>query len=368
MANSIINADSDGLKSTAGDSQNLVIQTGANAAITIGSTQDVTLNSTGYLGIPVGTTAQRPGSPVAGMLRLNTTTGFLEVYYAGTWVNAVALANPTTVELLVVAGGGTGGVISNIRGAGGGAGGLIYITNFPIDVGTYTATIGGGGSSSSGTAAANGSNTVFSGNARTLTAIGGGSGGYNDNTNNGGTGGSGGGQWYTGYAGAASTQPANTSDGISTYTGTGFGNAGGSSGSAQPYGGGGGGAGAAGGNWNAGGGPVGGVGKQYSISGISAYYAGGGGAAGYPLQAGYVEYAGGLGGGGTGSNDSYDAISNATANTGGGGGSGGSGGSGIVIIRHSSNYVTGTVTGGGVITTSGGYTIYTFPSSGTVTW
>ena len=33
---------------------------------------DTTINSTGYIAIPVGTTAQRPATPSTGMLRVNT--------------------------------------------------------------------------------------------------------------------------------------------------------------------------------------------------------------------------------------------------------------------------------------------------------
>ena len=57
-----------------------------------------------------------------------------------------------------------------------------------------------------------------------------------------------------------------------------------------------------------------------------------------------------------------------TANTGGGGGgasygagTGASGGSGIVIIRYLSATQRGT---GGIVTSSGGYYIHTFTSSG----
>ena len=39
---------------------------------------DTTTASTGYFMIPVGTTAQRPGSPTTGMTRYNTTLGVLE--------------------------------------------------------------------------------------------------------------------------------------------------------------------------------------------------------------------------------------------------------------------------------------------------
>lgn len=275
---------------------------------------------------------------------------------------------PPTIEYLMVAGGGSGGIVTSNRGAGGGAGGLVYISAFPVSTGTYNVTVGGGGSGSGGTAAANGGNSIFAGNSRTVTAIGGGSGGYGDGTNNGVNGGSGGGQWYPGYAGAASTQPSTTNDGISTYAGTGFGNAGGTSGSAQPYGSGGGGAGGAGGSYNVSPGPVGGVGKQYSISGTSTYYAGGGSSGAFSGQGGYLEYAGGLGGGGTGSNDSYDVISNGTPNTGGGGGSGGSGGSGVVILRYAGTYAPASVTGSPTITDAGGYRVYKWTSSGSITF
>jgi hypothetical protein len=280
---------------------------------------------------------------------------------------------PPTVDTLVVAGGGTGGVVTSNRGTGGGAGGLIYITSFPITPGTsYTVTIGAGGASSSGTVAANGVNSSISGAGRTLTAIGGGSGGYGDSTNNGGIGGSGGGQWYPGYAGAASNQPVNTSDGITTYSTTGWGNAGGTSSSTQPYGSGGGGAGGAGGNWNGANGPVGGLGKSYDISGTSRTYAGGGSSAGYPPGGGTVVFDntnyGGLGGGGTGYNNAYNTLANGAANTGGGGGSGGSGGSGVVILRYSSGYPLATsTTGSPTVATSGGHNIYTWTSSGSIT-
>jgi len=46
---------------------------------------DTVANSTGYLDIPSGTTAERPGSPPTGALRYNSTTGFAEVYTAAGW-------------------------------------------------------------------------------------------------------------------------------------------------------------------------------------------------------------------------------------------------------------------------------------------
>ena len=42
--------------------------------------------ATGALTIPVGTTAQRPGTPAKGMLRLNTAGDVVEVYNGTAWV------------------------------------------------------------------------------------------------------------------------------------------------------------------------------------------------------------------------------------------------------------------------------------------
>ena len=48
--------------------------------------KNTTVNDTGFLTLPSGTTAQRPGSPVAGMVRFNTTLGYAEVYTGAQWV------------------------------------------------------------------------------------------------------------------------------------------------------------------------------------------------------------------------------------------------------------------------------------------
>ena len=49
------------------------------------SSQQVTIDGTGALVIPKGTTAERPGSPTTGMLRYNTTTNVFEAY-DGQWI------------------------------------------------------------------------------------------------------------------------------------------------------------------------------------------------------------------------------------------------------------------------------------------
>ena len=240
----------------------------------------------------------------------------------------------SSMEILMVAGGGGGGNRSNGgRGSPGGAGGLIHITSYPVQVATnYSVSI-------AGTAALDtqGSNTTYSGNSRTLTALGGGYGRNNDSQGAAPAGGSSGGSWYPGYASNAPTQSSTTNDGVASYASTGFGNAGGTSGASTPYGSGGGGAGGAGANFNAAGGPVGGIGRQISITGTATYYAGGGGAADW-AGGSTTRYAGGLGGGGRGDNTGDAADRHGTANTGGGGGANGQGGSGVVILRYPSAY------------------------------
>ena len=100
-----------------------------------------------------------------------------------------------------------------------------------------------------------------------------------------------------------------------------------------------------------------------AITSTGRYYAGGG--------SGCTRGYGGAGGGGANpgqTNAIANCIINGAENTGGGGGGGawsGSGGKGIVIIRHISG-ATATCTGSPIITTSGGYTVYQFTSSGTL--
>ena len=257
----------------------------------------------------------------------------------------------STVETLVVAGGGSG---VDDRGGAGGAGGLLYSSAYPVAPGTaYTVTVGTGAPAGSSRGLGNnGGNSIFN----TLIAIGGGSGGTGSGVN-GIAGGSGGG------AGNGPGKDAITVGGAGT-AGQGF-NGGASTYTAPNYGGGGGGgAGGPGSNGTSLVGGNGGSGLQYAISGTSTWYAGGGGGGAYG-GASYTAGIGGLGGGGNGGNGTNGTSG--TPNTGGGGGSNGTtsaglaGGSGIVIIR----YLGPQTATGGTITSIGGYTIHTFTSTGT---
>lgn len=293
----------------------------------------------------VGTTAQRPSPATTGMIRQNSTTGNPE-WYDVTTSSWLQFSQPAgyTVNYLVVAGGGGGGYD---YGGGGGAGGLLSASATFSSGTAYTITVGAGGAGaiSASTTGTNGSNSVISGLA--ITAVGGGGGGSFSLALTGASGGSGGG-------GAATSSVASSGT-------TGQGNAGGYVTTGSGAGGGGGGASAAGANATGVSiGGNGGAGSSNSISGVAVTYAGGGGG-GSNVTGG----SGGAGGGGAGSGITNGVAGTANLGGGAGGGAGGgfnggNGGSGIVIISYLGSQ-RGT---GGTVTSSGGYTIHTFTSSG----
>jgi hypothetical protein len=349
--------------------------TNASGSITIASTgssatattvSDTVNTSTGYFQLPQGTTAERSGSPANGMIRVNNTTNKLEIYSsnASAWINVASLSNPPpNVEYLVVAGGGGGG---SYRAGGGGAGGFRTDTGLTVSSGSsITVTVGAGGAG--GTTAlqgAKGSDSVFS----TITSTGGGFGGGAGGTTTGGSGGSGGGGTSSGNAGGAGNTPSTSpSQGNTGGTGGGF---------SDKYGaGGGGGASAVGANGTTSVGGNGGAGTASSISGTSTTYAGGGG--GGAIFSAPSSSGGAGGGGGSPTNSSGTA---GTTNTGGGGGganstddgtqhNGGAGGSGIVIIRYVDTYdAASATTGSPTITVAGGYRVYKWTASGSITF
>ena len=258
-----------------------------------------------------------------------TTSGDFKIHTftsSGTFTvtSAGSPTGSTTVDYLVIAGGGGSG--SEVGGAGGAGG---YRESFPnpatgglsVSAQGYPITVGAGGAGNSapgGGPGTQGSSSVFS----TITSAGGGSGGGKVNAG-GGAGGSGGGAAYFGGGGSGNSPSVSPPQGN---------NGGGAPGSVS--GGGGGGASSAGGN---GPGGNGGNGTASSITGSSVTRAGGGGGSGSPSD-GTTAGAAGPGGGGAGSDSG--AGNAGTANTGGGAGggltppAGAAGGSGIVVIRY----------------------------------
>jgi len=230
------------------------------------------------------------------------------------------------VEVLVVAGGGSGGTE---YGGAGGAGGLLYDSDFDITAGNYIVTVGSGGVIVTTTVSRgnSGANSIFS----TMTAIGGGGGGGSGVIPLAGyDGGSGGGGAF--YDSGTSLGAAGSGTSGQGYAG----------GTGQRLAtGGGGGAGGVGEAANTDGtnyGGDGGVGVSNSITGSAVYYAGGGGGFGWAVIG-----TGGNGGGGAGGLITATKAEDGTDGLGGGGGAGGwpavteyggAGGDGVVIIRY----------------------------------
>lgn len=297
------------------------------------------IDDTGFIQLPSGTTAQRPASPIAGMIRYNTSINATEIYTGTTWIADDGLVRATasgainessafhqiftflgsgsitintagTVEYLIVAGGGAGGYYV---GGGGGGGGYLEGSIF-VNSGTYAVTVGAGGIGERVAApgpATNGANSSVFG----LTAIGGGGGG-NYSNNLGRTGGS---------AGGAGGPQSATNAGTRVQGTTGQGGAGGAfltSRSGTPTNGsGGGGAGTNGLDELAAGSivaPAGGQGRKSFVCPFGYYYSGGGGGGSYNASAASTGGDGGVGGGGGGGTSA--SIGTAVQGIGGQGG------------------------------------------------
>jgi hypothetical protein len=167
--------------------------------------KNTTINDTGYMGLPVGNTDQRPGSPSIGYTRVNTTTNAVEIYNGSSWLTWLSLAgieasggtiqifggykyhiftgsgtfqvtqagSGAKVDYLVVGAGGGGG---GWHSGGGGGGAICHKTNYSITTGNFSVVIGAGGTTSAAPShGQNGSNTTVFG--ETMTG-GGGGGGY----------------------------------------------------------------------------------------------------------------------------------------------------------------------------------------------
>ena len=263
------------------------------------------------------------------------------------------------VDYLVVAGGGGG------SSGGGGAGGLLQGSVSVATGSAITVTVGSGGSAGncdagSGSAATSGTSSVFG----SISATGGGNGGQAGSSaagTSGGSGGSGG--------GAAANGAAQYNSGGSGVVGQGNDGSGNNGFSPSPYGvGGGGGAGTAAIRVGATRAYAGGSGTASDITGTRTTYAGGGGGGSYTGT--NVGGAGGYGGGGTGSTGNTNNSTAGTANTGGGGGGGrqtnlgSAGGSGIVVVSYPDVYAAPTATTGSPTVSTSGSGSITFDGGG----
>jgi len=296
-----------------------------------------------------------------------TVTNFTPSGTAGNLVTVDTSVFYPNLEYLVVAGGGGGGAgNASFYGGGGGGGGQVVYTNLSgFNQGTtVTVTVGAGGTNglangTNGTNGATSSITIGS----TISAL-------------------------PGQYGKNFATPGNPWGGTS-----GSGNAGGVGYANNGQGSSGGGDATVGFDYNAS--PAAGGGWGTLVSAFDMYgtnnsnstlpssgkgYFGGGGAGGqWPAMGQSV---GGRGGGGDSpGNVAAQAGLPGLQNTGGGGGGGGAGynytgvaapggagGSGIVIIRFPDSYPAATTTGSPTITVAGGYRVYVWTSSGSITF
>ena len=336
-----------GTASKVGNTVECVGFTTNNPAVTIQFTAEATYSVTATAVKIDGTYGTSASSSADSLTILNftamvgtggniTTVGNYKVHTflsSGTFEVTTVGSLYTTLDYLVVAGGGPSGLNGTSGTAGGGAGGYRSSWNSETSGGgaasetgltasatTYTVTVGAGGAVRN----VNGADSVFG----SITSLGGGAGSKGAGNYTGNVGGSGG--------GAEAKYPSGINTGSAGTAGQGYkGGDGATNGTGGLYNtGGGGGAGAAGTNAQNGGyAAAGGAGQYSTISGTNTAYAGGGGGWNYPTT---TQSPGGVGGGGIGGHSNTYYGTAATANTGGGGGSGtnGQGGSGIVIIRY----------------------------------
>ena len=334
--------------------------------------KNVTVNDTGFIRIATGTTAERPGTPTAGMMRYNTDLSANEFYNGSQWVtvgdasvgtsstggsitNAAGFRIHTftsagtfvpsktgVLDVLVIAGGGGGAGL----GGGGGAGGYVYCAGVPVIAGTsYPVAIGTGGTgpTAHGPAAPNGNPSTFGGSTPVeITTIGGGGGwGYNGGTSPPGGSGGGGpgyGQGSETFRPAAAGTPGQGHPGgfgahfNGTPNGTHYGGGGGGGAGTQGYN--------RGGRYQQ---ARGGEGMASSITGTTVYRAGGG--AGGAHNTNVPHGAASLAGRGSNGNSLAPNGNNPGGTNNGGGGAGtnhsgsspdtrGVGGPGVVIVRY----------------------------------
>ncbi len=250
--------------------------------------------------------------------------------------STLAWSNTYDIEYLVAAGGGGSAANGSLifQGGAGGGGGLLESTSEIVEVDiAYTVTVGAGGAGGVAANGIKGSNSSIIGGALSITAEGGGLGSQTGNGGGGGCGGGAEGRSSTSRTGGVGSQGGNGGDSATNRWAT-------AGGGTAPA------AGADGASLAATA-RTGGAGKASSISGGSVTYCRGGSVAISPA-AGAVN---------TGNGGDGRAVNPLTVIN------GKSGGKGIVFIR----YLGAQRGSGGTYSSSGGFSIHKFTSSGTYT-
>jgi len=183
-----------------------LVTSASNSAINLNSVTgdltvsgNTTINGTGFLKLPSGTTAQRPSSNTSGSLRWNSSNNVVELWTGTTWASIVISgslirapqvltsgtsyttpANCNSIYVECVGAGGAGGASQgaqpSIGGGGGGGGGYCAKYLAVTSNTTYTYAIGAGGTGVSSGASNGGGDTTFTVGGTILRANGGGAG------------------------------------------------------------------------------------------------------------------------------------------------------------------------------------------------
>ena len=245
---------------------------------------NLTINSTQFIDLPVGNTAQRPIGPANGTMRFNTTGNYFEFYNGSTWqnINVAATTNLTGTATIAIGAGGAAGNAAN--GSNGGAttftySGVTIRANGGLGGIFNQAATAEGGNTANAFVSANGGSSTLTSTGEFGAAGGGGVGGGNTST----------GGETNGTAGGSVVDTANlfialTAQSISTTAPSGGlgSNAAGTANGADSTG------------FGCGGG---GAGSNGGIGGNGFRGGGGGGASGFSAN-GLVNYRGGAGGNG----------------------------------------------------------------------
>lgn len=116
-----------GVNSLSGTANQISV-TGSLPTYTVGLADNPIIPGTDSLIVPSGTTAQRSGSPAAGMIRFNSTIGSLETYDTPNWISLSGVIDKSVITQTVTAAAATSIMTYSVPGGTMGTDGILRIT------------------------------------------------------------------------------------------------------------------------------------------------------------------------------------------------------------------------------------------------